>query len=368
MTFHPAHQKLTIPDPSLHHLLQSLRSFCFYYLKKRLHFCVVCSGFWIGGHRDFFLHLLQKNCSSTELGWNRVKIHQPKSQPSIPWKTWNCDDLCCTDMQLAAPHLDMVMLHCVHPIPLDHRHLPSTLKRGSTVMRLENTEMRELCRWMCSSLWRQRKMVNLDLGHELEILSWSIVVMMMIIIIMKHERASSSQLHSHRHRVVIVVIVVIVVVLLSMECRGPVKDFRKVCSLLGSWVWQLRCCGGCTCPYWFTSKRYGSLTVPLTLNSFDVWVNRWWKFTETAGSCWFYILVRQTECARGAAKAEWKFRTLSRWPDVINQQVATFWILLDGAWMIFSSNCTWQAIKRTREMDTRIVSPSEFKNTWNYTE
>ena len=152
-----------------------------------------------------------------------------------------------------------------------------------------------------------------------------------------------------------------------MECRGPDQDSK---GLLPT-----RFLGMAT-PAMLRYRLHVSLLVYFkkiwfpycSLNSFDVWVNRWWKFTETAGSCWFYILVRQTECARGAAKAEWKFRTLSRWPDVINQQVATFWILLDGAWMIFSSNCTWQAIKRTREMDTRIVSPSEFKNTWNYTE
>lgn len=59
MTFHTAHWKLIIPDPSLHHFLQSLRSFCFYHLQKRLHFCVG-SGLWIGGHRDFLLHLLSK--------------------------------------------------------------------------------------------------------------------------------------------------------------------------------------------------------------------------------------------------------------------------------------------------------------------
>ena len=40
--------------------------------------------------------------------------------------------------------------------------------------------------------------------------------------------------------------------------------------------------------------------------------------------------------------------------------------ILHGAWMIFSSNCTWQAIQRTRD-GHEDSSPSQFKSTWNYT-
>lgn len=216
---------------------------------------------------------------------------------------------------------------------------------------LESRRIGELCHWMCSSLWRQRKMVNLTMGHELEILGWSIV----IIIIMKHEWSSSWRFHSHRRRVVIIVIVVVVVliVLLSIvwcpinfiasSWNCGFQGLSKILLLLGSWVWKLLqwCSTGCTCPYRFTSKRYGAL------NSFWCLSKR---MPEVYRNRWLYILVRQTECQRGAATAAWKFRTLSRWSDVMNQQ-ATFCMVPEWS----SLPTAPDKLSNEQEMDMKTV-------------
>ena len=263
---------------------------------KRLDFCVG-SGLWIGGIETFCFTCFQKNCSSA------VHIGHATCSSSPGHG----------DASLCPPNSfgSSAPAHETWEYPPPSGEI------------LESRRIRELCHWMCSSLWRQRKMVNLTLGHELEILGWSIVT----IIIMKHEWSSSWRFHSHRRRVSSSSPSWLLSSSSYSQCWCPInflasswncgfQRLSKFCSYyVGSCVWKLlQWCGtGCTCPYWFTSRRYGSL------NSFWCLSKR---MLEVYRNRWLYILVRQTERQRGAAKAAWKFRTLSRWSDVMNQQAA----------------------------------------------